>query len=181
MADCVCTAVGSSLPAGAGADWKGNGVRDRRICALRITLTGSVEIPDLGLPSGLNEKSFAMALHLGLFSLPVDFLELDPELLFDWKRIDVLPFSSSTKASGSAEPAFDLHSLSLGVATEGRLDAVVVGDSAGRLDSVVCEHTLLPRVTSSTKSSPCFIGSVLFLASRSPPTFSAVDRPPSSC
>ena len=82
----------------------------------RITLTSDVGPPDLGLPSGPSEKSFAIALHL---KLPVDFLELEPEfLLFNWETlIDVLFSFFSAKASKSVEPTvaalspFEFHVL----------------------------------------------------------------------
>jgi len=67
----------------------------------------NVELLDLLPSSGLREKSFAIEPHLKLRSLPVDFLEIEPEpLLFDWKMPeDILRFSLfSTKASKPAEP-----------------------------------------------------------------------------
>ena len=58
---------------------------------MMITLTGNVEPPDPGLSYGLNDKSFAVALHLELRSLSVDFLELVEFLLFDRKTlVDIL-------------------------------------------------------------------------------------------
>jgi hypothetical protein len=74
----------------------------------------SVELLDLLPSSGLREKSFAIEPHLKLRSLPVDFLEIEPEpLLLDWKiPVDILRFSLfSTKASNPPEPMVGILSL----------------------------------------------------------------------
>lgn len=182
--------------------------------ALRIELTGKVELLDFEPSNGLSAKSFAIALHI---ELPVDFLELRIELellLPVWKiPVDILLLSLfSTKASKPAEPMVTLLSLlgfhvldsvagssevsgtmssssesrrmsvtfpkreerdftlfvrvitasilsllssSLGVGIEEELDAVIVGDRAGRLCLLARDCTLsrlrdLPRVTRSS-------------------------------
>jgi len=212
--------VGSLFsPVDGGVDWKYNGSEINKLLQ-RITLTGNVELLALPASSGLSEKSFVIALHLRLSSLPADFLELEPDLLlFDWKTpVNIFLFSLfSAKASNPAEPnvvelslfwfgALDstavgsglsgivswtsprssesrpvsetfpgrdrdlplpdrviiasilsLLSSSLGVGREEKVDVVIVGDSAGRLDLVVSECVLrlsgdLPRVTSPVAS-----------------------------
>lgn len=73
-----------------------------------------IEFLDLPPSSGLSEKSFAIALHLKLSSLLIDFLELETEpLLVGWKTpVDILLFSFfSTKASKPAEPIVTALSL----------------------------------------------------------------------
>ena len=196
-------------------DWKYGGLETNEF-SQRVALTGNVELLGLVPSSGLSEKSFVIALHLKLSSLPADFLELEPDLLLlDWKTpVNIFLLSLfSAKVSRPGEPSvvslslFGLHALdsafagsglsgivswttprssdsrpvsetfpgrdrdfplpdrviiasilsllssSLGVGIEEKVDVVIVGDSAGRLDLVVNERALrlsgdLPRVTS---------------------------------
>ena len=219
-ADCDCIGVNSlcsSVDVGVG--WKDNGVRDRETRGPRITLTGNVELLDLGPSSGLREKSFAIAPHPKPIPLPTDLLELEtelfepePELLFEWKiPVDILRFSLfstaelivgvlslgfddlnsvvvgsglswiaswTTSRSSEVRPISEtfpsredrdfpliglviiasilsLLSSSIGVGMVEKLEVVIVGDSAGRLDLVISECTLclLPRAISSVISS----------------------------
>ena len=196
-------------------DWRYNGSETNRLLDI-IALTGKVELLDLPTSSGLSEKSFVIALHLRLSSLPADFLELEFDLLLlDWKTpVNIFLLSLfSAKASKPVEPnvvelslfwfnvldsavvgsglsrivswttprssesrpvsetlpgrdrdfplpdrvtiasILSLLSSSLGVGREEKVDVVIVGDSAGRLDLVFSECVLrlsgdLPRVTS---------------------------------
>lgn len=80
----------------------------------KVTLTNNVELLDFLPSSGLREKSLAIVPHLKLRSLPVDFLEIEPEpLLFDWKiPVDILRFALfSARASGPAGPTVGVLSL----------------------------------------------------------------------
>ena len=140
-----------SFPAAsAGVDWKGNGIRNRGTGTLRVTLTGDIEL-DLGVSSGLSEKSFAIPPHLEACSLLTDFVEPEPELLlFDWKTpIDIVLLALfSTKASKLVGPTVAVFSR----AGFDDLDPVVVSSGLSGIVSWT-----IPRSSESRPESEAFL------------------------